>query len=96
MSVATEISRIQTARNTIRSKAVELGIGTSTDDLTKLQRKLMELRTEERYLLLSKRAIHIPSPKATTTAVARCQGCPVAETITSRARLSRQPSPSRM
>lgn len=36
MSVATEISRIQTARNTIRSKAVELGIGTSTDDLTKL------------------------------------------------------------
>ena len=36
MSVATEISRIQTARNTIRSKAVELGIGTSADDLTKL------------------------------------------------------------
>jgi hypothetical protein len=36
MSVATEISRIQTARNAIRSKAVELGIGTGTDDLTKL------------------------------------------------------------
>lgn len=36
MSVATEISRIQTARNTIRAKAVELGIGTATDDLTKL------------------------------------------------------------
>ena len=36
MSVATEISRIQTARNAIRSKAAELGIGTGTDDLTKL------------------------------------------------------------
>lgn len=36
MSVATEISRIQTARNTIRAKAVELGIGTSADTLDKL------------------------------------------------------------
>ena len=36
MSVATEISRIQTARNTIRAKAVELGIGTGTDQLDKL------------------------------------------------------------
>ena len=36
MSVATEISRIQTARNTIRAKAVELGIGTSVDTLDKL------------------------------------------------------------
>ena len=35
MSVATEISRIQTARNTIRAKAVELGIGTSVDTLDK-------------------------------------------------------------
>ena len=36
MSIATEISRIQTARNTIRAKAVELGIGTSADTLDKL------------------------------------------------------------
>ena len=36
MSVATEISRIQTARNKLRTKAVGLGIGTSTDNLTKL------------------------------------------------------------
>lgn len=36
MSVATEITRIQTARNTIRAKAVELGIGTSTDQLDAL------------------------------------------------------------
>ena len=36
MSVATEISRIHTARNTIRAKAVELGIGTSVDTLDKL------------------------------------------------------------
>lgn len=36
MSVATEISRLQGARNKIRAKAVELGIGTSTDQLDKL------------------------------------------------------------
>lgn len=36
MSIATEISRIQTARNKLRTKAVDLGIGTSTDNLTQL------------------------------------------------------------
>lgn len=36
MSVSTEITRIQTARNSIRAKAVELGIGTGTDTLDKL------------------------------------------------------------
>ena len=36
MSIATEISRIQTDRNTIRAKLVELGMATSTDNLTKL------------------------------------------------------------
>lgn len=36
MSVATEISRIQTARNKLRTKAVDLGIGTSTDKLDAL------------------------------------------------------------
>lgn len=36
MSVATEYSRIQTARNKLRTKAVDLGIGTSTDNLTQL------------------------------------------------------------
>ena len=40
MSIATEISRIQTARNAIRSKAVELGIGTSTDQLDALATKI--------------------------------------------------------
>ena len=40
MSIATEISRIQTARNTIRSKAVELGIGTGTDQLDVLATKI--------------------------------------------------------
>lgn len=36
MSVATEISRIQTNRNTIRAKLVELGMATSTDNLDRL------------------------------------------------------------
>lgn len=36
MSIATEISRIQTARNKLRTKAVGLGIGTGTDTLDTL------------------------------------------------------------
>lgn len=36
MSIATELTRIQTARNKLRTKAVELGIGTSTDKLPAL------------------------------------------------------------
>lgn len=36
MSIATEISRLQTARNTLRTKAVALGIGLSTDKLDDL------------------------------------------------------------
>ena len=36
MSVATQISRIQTDRNTIRAKLVELGLAQNTDDLDKL------------------------------------------------------------
>lgn len=39
MSIATEISRIQSARNKLRTKAVDLGIGTSTDNLTQLADK---------------------------------------------------------
>ena len=36
MSVATQISRIQKDRNTIRTKLVELGMAQNTDDLDKL------------------------------------------------------------
>lgn len=36
MSIATEISRIQTDRNTIRAKLVELGMAQNTDSLDKL------------------------------------------------------------
>lgn len=36
MSVATEISRLQTDRNTIRTKLIELGMATGTDNLDKL------------------------------------------------------------
>lgn len=39
MSVQTEITRIQTARNTLRTKAVALGIGLNTDNLTQLATK---------------------------------------------------------
>lgn len=36
MSIATEVSRLQADRNTIRAKLVEMGMATSTDNLTKL------------------------------------------------------------
>lgn len=36
MSIATELSRIQADRNTIRAKLVELGMANTTDNLTKL------------------------------------------------------------
>ena len=36
MSIQTEITRIQTARDTIRAKAIELGIGGNTDKLDAL------------------------------------------------------------
>lgn len=40
MSTQSEITRLQTARDTIRAKAVELGIGISTDKLDALATKL--------------------------------------------------------
>ena len=39
MSIANEISRIQEARDTLRAKAVALGIGLSTDNITQLATK---------------------------------------------------------
>lgn len=39
MSIQTEITRIQSARNTLRAKAVALGIGLGTDNLTQLATK---------------------------------------------------------
>lgn len=39
MSVQTEITRIQTARNTLRTKAVALGVGLATDNLSQLAMK---------------------------------------------------------
>lgn len=43
MSVATELSRIQTDRNSIRTKLVELGMATSTANLTTLAAAIAEL-----------------------------------------------------
>lgn len=43
MSVATEVSRIQADKNTIRAKLVELGMATGTDNLTKLAAAIEDL-----------------------------------------------------
>ena len=46
MSIATEISRIQTDRNTIRAKLVELGMATETDNLTKLATAIKDIQDQ--------------------------------------------------
>ena len=43
MSISTEISRLQTDRNTIRAKLVELGMATGTDNLTALASAISNL-----------------------------------------------------
>lgn len=43
MSISTEISRLQTDRNTIRAKLVELGMATGTDNLTALAAAIANL-----------------------------------------------------
>lgn len=43
MSISTQISRIQADRNTIRDKLVELGMATSTDNLTVLAEAISDL-----------------------------------------------------
>ena len=50
MSIANEISRIQEARDTLRAKAVALGVGLSTDNLTQLATKYTELLTAEHLM----------------------------------------------
>lgn len=46
MSTATEISRLQTARNTIRNKMVALGLGTSTDLLDDLATEISGIENQ--------------------------------------------------
>lgn len=95
MSVATEISRIQTARNTIRAKAVELGIGTIVDTLDKLATEIEGIENRGAVSRKSRRAIHTPSRRATTTEVVQCPVWLGVETITSRVRVLRLPRFSR-
>ena len=43
MSISTELSRIETARNSIRDKLVELGMASSTDKLEALAEAIATL-----------------------------------------------------
>lgn len=86
MSIATEISRIQTARNTIRSKAVELGIGTGTDQLDVLATKIGAIENSPGpYLQRFRKEIHIQSPKDTIMGQEQFPGLLEAEIIIFRA-----------
>ena len=71
MSVATQISRIQQDRNTIRTKLVELGMAQNTDDLDKLAIAIDGL--ENRGAVSA-----TVQERDTTTAAARCPLCPAA------------------
>ena len=95
MSVATEISRIQTARNTIRAKAVELGIGTSVDTLDKLATEIEGIENRGAVSAQVQEGDTYTIPKATTTEVVQCPVWLGVETITSRARVLRLPRFSR-
>lgn len=72
MSVATEISRIQTARNTIRAKAVELGIGTSVDTLDKLATEIEGIENRGAVSAQVQEVTPTLSRRATTTEVVQC------------------------
>lgn len=95
MSVATEISRIQTARNTIRAKAVELGIGTSVDTLDKLATEIEGIENRGAVSAQVQEGDTYTIRRATTTEVVQSPVWPGAETITSRARVLRLPRFSR-
>lgn len=48
MSTQTEITRLQTARNTIRNKMVALGLGTSTDKFDALATEINGIKIRAR------------------------------------------------
>lgn len=50
MSIQSEITRIQTARNTLRSKAVELGIAKNTAKLDELAAAFGSIGTKEEWV----------------------------------------------
>lgn len=70
MSTQTEILRLQTARNTIRDKAVELGLGTSTDKIDALATAIDGIVNQGAVDANVKEGRATPSPRATTTEAA--------------------------
>ena len=81
MSVQTEITRIQTARNTLRTKAVELGIAAGTDKLDILADAFDGITNQGLYQRRSRREPLTPSRKAITMAAVRFRAFLAAATI---------------
>ena len=70
MSTQTEILRLQTARNTIRDKAVELGLGTSTDKIDALATAIDGIVNQGAVDANVKEGESYTIPKGTTTEAA--------------------------
>ena len=71
MSVQTEITRIQTARNTLRTKAVELGIAQGTAKLDTLATAFDGIENQGAVSATVQEGDTYTIPKAITTAAAR-------------------------
>lgn len=80
MSVATEIARITTDRNTIRAKLVELGMAQNTDGLDKLATAVEGIANQGAVSATVQEGTPTPFPRATTTAAAPSPAWPAAAT----------------
>lgn len=89
MSTQTEITRLQTARNKLRTWLVGLGLAASTDKLGALADKAAAIKNQGAVDAQVKEGESYTVPRDITTAPARSRASPAAATTTSR------PNPSR-
>lgn len=95
MSTQTEITRLQTARNKLRTWLVGLGLAASTDKLGALADKASAIKITAQSTRRSRRANPTPSRKAITTAPAPSRASEAAATTSCKPRPSRRPRSSR-
>ena len=98
MSTQTEITRLQTARNKLRTWLVGLALAASTDKIDALADKAAAIKNNGAVDANVKEGESYTIPRAIITAPARPRASPAAETTTcrpnpSRRRRSSSPSP---
>ena len=85
-NIATEITRIQNDRNTIRTKLVELGMAESTSNLDTLATAISGITNQGAVSATVKEGDTYTIQRATTTAAARFPAFPAAAITTCKAR----------